>query len=178
MDYLFLLYILISVGIAIGGPYMLVQQERTLGAFLFFVGAVLIFVFYGLRWFQGDSLKMGPFKVTQWPPVINTCPDFLTLTKVGSGTSATRVCVDLIGVSRGGLMKVTNLQDVDVNATNKIFRLFDDLTGVARQNALCQECKDKGVTWEGVYDGVSCTGATYGSAAAAAAGTPGCPTTP
>lgn len=176
MDYLFLLYILVSVGIGIGGPYLLVQTERTLSAFLFFVGAVLILTFYGLRWFKGDSLKTPERKATQWPPVVNTCPDFLTLTTVGTGTAARRACVDLVGVSTGGLMKTTSLQQVNEDKAEYIFNLFDNLRGQERINRLCQECKDKGVTWEGVYDGVSCTGVTYGQAAAAAAAAAACPT--
>lgn len=174
MDYLFILYILVAVGIGVGGPYLLVQTERTLSAFLFFVGAILVLTFYGLRWFNGDSLKSPARKASQWPPVVNTCPDFLTLTTVGSGTAAKRVCVDLVGVSTGGLMKTTSADQVNANNNNFIFNLFEDLKGQTRINRLCQECKDKGVTWEGVYDGVSCTGTTYGGAAAAAEAAAAC----
>lgn len=168
MDYWLLLYILVAVGVGVGGPYMLVQSERTLAGFLFFVLAVLVFVFYGLRWFQGDSLKSPSRKATQWPPVVNTCPDFLTLTTIGTGPKPTRVCVDLIGVSTGGLMKTHSLDQIQsTNNQDHIFNLYDDLTGQTRINRLCQECREKGVTWEGVFDGVSCTGVTYGAEAAA-----------
>jgi hypothetical protein len=175
MDYLFLLYILVAVGIGIGGPYLLVQTDRTLAAFLFFVGAVLVLTFYGLRWFEGDSLKAPARKASQWPPVLNACPDFLTLTTTGTGTNARRVCVDLVGVSTGGLMKTNNLTQVNESNNNYIFNLHENLRGQARINRLCQECKEKGVTWEGVFDGVSCTGTTYGKGVTGANGEAICP---
>jgi hypothetical protein len=51
---------------------------------------LLIFIFFGIRWFkygvQGDPTpKSGP-----WPPVINVCPDYFTLVN--------GQCADLVGV--------------------------------------------------------------------------------
>jgi hypothetical protein len=150
MDYWYILYIFIAVGICLGGMVVLIQSQRTLGGFLFLVGAILIFVFYGLRWFSGDALRPTKFSSTTWPPVINMCPDFLSLYNTGNG----KACVDLIGVSNAGISKFVDPS----NASNPqyVFNLHSNLKGAARLKALCQECKDKKVTWEGIYDGLSC----------------------
>lgn len=156
MDFVFILYILFSIAVGIGGTMYLVQSERTLGGFLFFVGAVLIFTFYGLRWFSGDGLKVTRYESKSWPPFVNACPDFLTLTERTVGSKKEKVCVDMIGVSESAALQ--KLQDAsDLTNNNKIFPLHLEKSGAARLRALCNECKAKGVTWEGVYDGVACT---------------------
>lgn len=154
MDYWFILYILIAVGVCLGGMVVLIQSHRTLGGFLFVVGSVLIFVFYGLRWFSGDTLRPTKFSSTTWPPVINLCPDFLSLYDRGSAGKSDKICVDLIGVSNGGIQKFIDPS----NATNAnyVFNLYQDKSGSDRLKSLCQECSTKKVTWEGIFDGVTC----------------------
>ncbi len=157
MDFVLILYILFSLVIGLGGTYYLVDSQRTLAGFLYFVGSLLILTFYGLRWFTGDALKVSKYDTKSWPPFVNACPDFLSTyerTKPGSSTKE-KVCVDLIGVSEGGIQKLTDPANV-VN-DNYIFNLHLDKTGPERIKALCNECKIKKVSWEGVYDGVACT---------------------
>ncbi len=79
MDFLFILYILFSLVSGLGGTYYLIQSERTLAGFLYFVGAALVLTFYGLRWFTGDSLKVTRYDSGSWPPFVNMCPDFLSV---------------------------------------------------------------------------------------------------
>ena len=157
MDFVFILYILFSVVIGIGGTYYMVQTERTMGAFLYFVGAILILTFYGLRWFTGDALKVTRYESKSWPPVVNACPDFLSIYErtVAGTAKKEQICVDLIGVSEGGIQKLTD--PANVNNDNFVFKLHMNKKGPERIKALCQECKLKKVTWEGVYDGVACT---------------------
>ena len=70
-------------------------------------------------------------------------------------------CVDLIGGSKGsgGIEKFIDPRNQTDN--KYMFNLFQDKKGSDRLNALCQECKNKGVTWEGVYDGVSCQNPSF-----------------
>lgn len=159
MDYLFLLYVLLSVGLGLGGMVILIQSERTFGGFLFLIGAVLIFTFYGLRWFVGDAIKPNGYTSTTWPPNINMCPDFLSLFNRTVNGKQENVCVDMVGVSTGGIQKLLDPSQATNN--NFVFPLHEDLSGQARIDALCQECQTKKVTWEGVYDGVTCINATY-----------------
>ena len=154
MDYSFILYILVSVATIWGGTVVFIKSDRSLGGFLFVVGAILVFVYYGLRWFSGISLKATQVNYKSWPPIINLCPDFLTMHKRVVGGRTENVCVDLVGVSNGGIQR---LQDPNnVTNDNFVFRLYENLTGPTRIRRLCQECKNKKVTWEGVFDGANC----------------------
>ena len=154
MDYLFILYIFLSVAIIWGGAVGLIQSDRSIGGFLFVIGAILVLVYYGLRWFSGVSLKATQINITSWPPVINLCPDFLTMHTRVVGGKKESICVDLVGVSNGGIQKLVDANNASND--NFIFRLFQNLTGAARIKRLCQECKVKKVTWEGVFDGANC----------------------
>lgn len=158
MDFVFILYILFSLVSGLGGTYYLIQSERTLAGFLYFIGAALVLTFYGLRWFSGDSLKVTRYESKSWPPFVNMCPDFLSVYErpVAGSNRKEKVCVDLIGVSENGIQKLTDPANVANN--NYVFRLFLEKKGKDRMNALCRECKEKKVTWEGVYDGIACTG--------------------
>jgi hypothetical protein len=157
MDFPLILYILFSIAVGLGGTYYLIQAERTLAGFLYFVGAVLLLTFYGLRWFQSDALKVNRFDSKTWPPVVNVCPDFLSVYErpIAGSSKKEKICVDLIGVSEGGIQKLVD--PANVSNENFVFKLHMDKKGPDRMRALCQECRLKKVTWEGVYDGVSCT---------------------
>jgi hypothetical protein len=122
------------------------------------IGAILVFVYYGLRWFSGVSLKATQVNYKTWPPIVNMCPDFLTMHKRTIGGRTENVCVDLTGVSNGGMQKLTDPNNVMND--NFVFRLYENLQGSTRIRRLCRECRDKRVTWEGVFDGVGCTAAS------------------
>ena len=156
MDFVFILYILFSLVAGLGGTYYLIQSERTLAGFLYFVGAALVLTFYGLRWFTGDSLKTTRYESKNWPPFVNACPDFLSVyeRRVAGSNKKEQICVDLIGVAEGGIQKLTD--PTQATNDNFVFKLHNNKKGAARIRALCQECKLKKVTWEGVYDGVAC----------------------
>jgi hypothetical protein len=158
MDYLFILYIFLSVAIVWGGAVGFIQADLKIGGFLFVIGSILVLVYYGLRWFSGVNLKATQISTTSWPPVINLCPDFLTLHKRVIGGKTESICVDLVGVSNGGIQKLVDANNASNN--NFVFNLFQNLTGVNRIKRLCQECKEKKVTWEGVFDGANCVADT------------------
>jgi hypothetical protein len=155
MDFSLILYILFSLVIGVAGTVQLIQGDRTLAGFLFFVGAILVLTFYGLRWFTANTLNTSRYDSKSWPPVMNTCPDFLTLAERTVSGRKERVCVNTLGVSESGALP-RFIDTTDINNNANVFRLFDTLTGNARIQALCQECKDKKVTWEGIFDGVAC----------------------
>jgi hypothetical protein len=154
MDYPFILYIFVAVATIWGGAVAFIQSERSIGGFLFVIGAILVFVYYGLRWFSGVSLKATQVNYKTWPPIVNMCPDFLTMHKRTIGGRTENVCVDLTGVSNGGMQKLTDPNNVMND--NFVFRLYENLQGSTRIRRLCRECRDKRVTWEGVFDGANC----------------------
>lgn len=56
---------------------MLYNRGQQIGAMALLVLLILVFLYYGLRWFPGGNLNgTKPSKVA-WPPIVNVCPDFM-----------------------------------------------------------------------------------------------------
>jgi hypothetical protein len=150
-----LLYILFCIGVGFGGIMYLFQSGRMISAGIFFIGAVLVFILFGLRWFVYDKPQ---FASNSWPPQINTCPDFLTYLNL----NGKNVCIDTIGVSTNpqGLKLWTYGATPPTNPPVEASYYFDLTTTKSRAQDIlaeyCQRCLDLGVTWEGVCDGESC----------------------
>ena len=166
-------YVVFCLAFVVGGiTRLLPMGPKTI---IFAVGSVLIFYFFYQRWF-GSAGVMN----TSWPPVINTCPDYLTYMPTLPGV-ATGGCIDMIGISNnGGLIPVndTDMSSQSALTSNKVFPYTStDVTGArdaSSLNAICQQCAMMGLTWEGVYDGDSCMAAST-LKARTAAGSGNCP---
>lgn len=164
--------------IGLGGTNYLYKSGRLLSAVIFLVGSILIFVFYGTRWFEGASALN---KTVEWPPVVNTCPDYLTFYKRSAGGSTTQnTCIDLIGVSKkpGVLSTWGNNYTVDSPPSSDSYYFNLDVGEAdvyARKQKLCQMAIAAGLQWEGITDGEVCTfpGATP-TAAGTSEATPKC----
>jgi hypothetical protein len=153
MNFWFLVYIFaISTGI-IGGTYAVYQSNRPITSFIYFGGVLAAAIIFGLRWFRTDG-SLNEQTITEWPPVINVCPDFLSLSKIDGKV----VCIDTIGVApRGGLQKNTG----DAKGDMTFFDLQTSMSDKeARRKKLCEQCQKMTLTWEGVYDGTQCVGGT------------------
>lgn len=149
MDYRFLFYCFLSVVFITGGAFYLYSTHQEVTAAVYFLGATVATIFFGFRWFtsSGDlhSIK------TSWPPVINYCPDLLTLATVNDE----QVCIDTVGISQSGAMSTSDGSQV---SEAYIFHLFLNQTGKTRVKSLCDQASSKEVTWEGVWDGSVCVG--------------------
>jgi hypothetical protein len=78
MDFTLIAYILICV--VVGGMFVsnLYKREQSKAAMITLVLLILIFTFYGLRWFKDGALKGSTSDPkAPWPPIVNMCPDFL-----------------------------------------------------------------------------------------------------
>lgn len=158
---MFNIYLLIFIVLAIltimGGSFSLNKGGNTIGAILFLIGSIIIFIVYGLKWFSpGSTFSETP---VSWPPQINTCPDYLVLYNrtMPDGTTQNS-CIDLIGVSKNGSLKVFP-KDANPPPTGAdyYFSLQTQSTDpVAKNTELCQRAISFGLTWEGVTDGESC----------------------
>jgi hypothetical protein len=154
MDYSFIAYIFLAIVIGLGTFTKLSNTSRLWAAILSLILFILIFVFYGMRWFRGTS---SIFTYTgSWPPVINMCPDYLVYSKSSPIGGA---CIDMIGVSTNGGLKVFTKED----ATNPPQDRAKYFPGVykpgmteAQLARLCQLTRQYGLTWEGIYNGGSC----------------------
>ena len=70
-----ILYIVVCIVTAATTVNFLYKRGQQTGAMILLVLLILIYVFYGLRWF-GNQNKEEPGSI-QWPPIVNMCPDFM-----------------------------------------------------------------------------------------------------
>ncbi len=77
MDFWLILYILLTVVFGGFSVSTLYKRGQNTGAILTVILLLLIFIFYGLRWFSGGELKGSQRNPGAWPPIVNMCPDFL-----------------------------------------------------------------------------------------------------
>ena len=115
MNYLFWLYVFASCIIISGSTFYFYSkgEEATAGIMLF--GIMITAIYFGNRWFRtsGQQLSKGI-----WPPVINYCPDFLTLNTINNE----QVCVDTIGITKlANMSKWTSPTQTD---EKYLFHLF------------------------------------------------------
>lgn len=167
------IYVIAAIVIEAGVVSYANSQGQYLLLAIFVPISLYIFIVYGIRWFSSD----GPYKKTStenWPPAINSCPDFLTSYTVSAGTTKITGCVDRIGISsNGGFRKVesSGLPTWTNPPTQPITASTTDSNGAASYSkfgffptqvmgetpaALCKRLADAGLTWEGVYDGQNC----------------------
>lgn len=105
LSYPFIMYILVSICLGLYTVKYMYTLNKQISAMIVLILLTLIFIFFGKRWFQHGQLKgssawtqanavaqsgsiasasqcgtsassAGP---TAWPPIINYCPDFMTI---------------------------------------------------------------------------------------------------
>ena len=155
MELSFIFYIF-SAFIVIPGTYFILSlQKMYVAGIIASIGLIILFILFGIQLYtvQGDYAA-SPAKMT-WPPSINTCPDFLSLYKI----NGIYHCVDTAGVStNAALTKFVPVNEAGTNQTptpQHLFNLFLSDTDDNRKKNIKTECINKGVTWEGVYDGIN-----------------------
>jgi hypothetical protein len=155
MDYSLILYALGATAIGLGGSYYLMTGGRLYSAIGFLLASIAVFVYFGLRWFEGMKLKSflrgGVDTKMPWPPQVNFCPDFMSLRQVGVGTAARYYCVDTMGVTGLPLFTKTSALETTGNNINNIL-LVKDRTAATYATTL-NAGRTLGITWEGIFDG-------------------------
>ena len=151
MTYLFLFYVFLICIVITGGSFVLFSSGQQITATMYMIGTIVGSIYFGLRWFN-TSGNLNSSAASEWSAPVNYCPDFLSLSKDSKGK---QVCIDTVGVSTGGM----DTTDGTAQSGRAVFNLsLDVTTASARSAALCEEAKSKGVTWEGVWNGTTCTG--------------------
>ena len=146
-----LIYVVFCLALVGVGCYQFVKVEMLIGAGMYGVGAIVLFIMFGLKWFvtENSLLSQTPVK---WPPVINTCPDYLTYYETTlSGTSTQKVCVDTLGISPT-LIKFNPKESN--NPPGCYFSLQTTTTDPKKE--LCERAMQYGLTWEGITNSESC----------------------
>ena len=156
LNYSYIAYIFLSIIITITAVSQLMQSGRQWSTIMVGIFFILIFIFFSSRWFS--SGKMKGYYTGIWPPLINTCPDYLVHYK----KSGKDTCIDLIGVNRsGGLLKCWVKGDTITNPPADDAKYFNYTYKPGMSNSqlqvLCDNAQKAGLTWEGITNGDSCT---------------------
>lgn len=147
MSYILLFYCFFSVVLATGGAFFFYSSGQQTTGMIYFVGAAVAAIFFGFRWFSSNAIAAA---AATWPPSVNYCPDLLSLATV----QGVQVCIDTVGVAQQGGMSTSNGSQTE---DKYVFRLFLEKAGLDRVKLLCEEAKQKQVTWEGVWNGSTCS---------------------
>ena len=151
------IFIVFAVLVIAGGSYQLYGMQMGFSTLIFFGGSLYVFIVYGNRWF-GPNGKFTNANPGSWPPIINTCPDYLTYyQRTKSNGQKEDTCIDLIGISNNnGLSKFDSTKG-DSNPDNAFFSLKTVSTDASKQKAeLCQKAITAGLYWEGITNGEGC----------------------
>ena len=142
-----IVYVIIACFVTIKYTYTLNQSGDAVTAFFFFIGATILFVLYGLRWFSKDQSMLSNSPVS-WPPTINTCPDYLTYYQLTNSGVKYDMCIDMIGVSRnGGITKFPNSTTPPPPDNSCYFPLKTASDEPTKKRAeLCQRAMTMGLT--------------------------------
>jgi hypothetical protein len=94
---------------------------------------------------------MSPY-ATEWPPIINTCPDYLVYFKNG----AQDTCIDLLGINQtGGMLRPWNEDDNPNNPPGDSSKYFPAVYKPGMTGDELKQLKDftstyPNLTWEGI----------------------------
>jgi hypothetical protein len=149
-------YIILSLVVVFGGSYYIFNvMQRQIAGILYFLASIILVYFYYVKWF------LVPLKNPEWPPYQSMCPDFLTPITPGYTTNdgvtsidpnAGIQCVDFVGVSQNGLLKVAD----PGNLTNQLNMPQYSIT--VKPSMTRDELKalldTYGLTWHGMFPDV------------------------
>lgn len=159
MDFALIVYIVFCVFVIGGGITYFSRMGLTIAAGLFGVGALLVFIFYGMRWFKGNALKSNA-AVSQgmWPPTVNPCPDYWTKSTDASGNI---VCSD----SKNYYRVTADTTDANFALTSPTgstpakLTIYNNSASVKKpisgDRLAAIFSGNTGLRWEGIFDGVS-----------------------
>lgn len=176
MNLYLILYGLVSLAVLLVGVSTLNGMGMSLGAGIYGVGALAILFIYGMRWFGSDKSILSNTPVP-WPPVMNTCPDFLTYYKRKKADGVIEeTCIDTIGVSKNGGIKPFPVGKSVPTDEKYYFSLKTTKSDVAGRNQeLCQRAIINGLTWEGITNGESCIRPDGKTTSPSSGSSSGCP---
>lgn len=148
-------YIIGSIVLVCYSAYFLFSKmNRPIAGLLVFLGAGMAALFYYVKWFVGTEKK----------PELNAglCPDFLTPVSPGAGpgnsnpaASKTIYCMDFVGVSRNGALKVADPNAVNTQVQDTTWYSLpinqSDIASTRGLNNLKSKVQAKGLTWVGLF---------------------------
>ena len=166
MELSFIFYLFASFIIIPGTFFLLVLFNKPTAGVIAAIGMLILFILFGIQFFNENGTYKQEVSTSykSWPPVINYCPDYLSLYKNGSEL----ICVDTVGVSKDSGIQLFNPNTTTVTTEGQSFHLYltaDSINAYKtdtnnagkpfdRKSILIEQCKNKKLTWEGVFDGL------------------------
>ena len=157
MELIFILYIFAAFIVIPGTFFILSLFNKFLAAGIASIGMLALFVLFGIQFFTSDGNSIQQTTPTKWPLTINYCPDYLSLLKLSDGSFT---CVDTVGVATGNTPLQYFNPNNSVNGTatpndqQKFSLQLQENDDNKRRELIINDCKAKGLTFEGVYDGL------------------------
>ena len=173
MDYWVILYSLVCIVVGGGFVAMLYNRGQQIGAMSLLVLLILVFLFYGLRWFPGGNLNgTKPSKVA-WPPIVNVCPDFMvSWTNKANGRVYCYDAANIYGLQAAATAPpLTSGLTIGTSSNQSAYLLKDPTQGAATSTLAAAPARwplasamstnsssvltntAKYLRWEGVWDG-------------------------
>lgn len=157
VNYSLVTYVIFASVMLISMLNLLYSSERIIAAVAILVLFILVFTFFGLRWFKYGINNSSMNKNSTYPPVINTCPDYMSLTTKSDGT--TKACIDTVGLGNGGAnSQITTWRTgtTPQTATSNYYFNYIYKPGMSKSeiDTLKTQAENKHLTWEGVTDGL------------------------
>ena len=158
MELSFILYIFAAFILIPGTFFVLSLFNRFLAAGIASIGVLVLFVLFGIQFFTIDGNYVQTTTPTKWPVSINYCPDYLSLLKLSSNSFT---CVDTVGVASGNtpLQKFnpnnSTVGNPTPNESQKFNLHLNESDDNKRREAIINECKSKGLTFEHIFDGLN-----------------------
>jgi hypothetical protein len=156
IDFSLILFVLFAFFVCSTAPSYFYREGKYMASFTSFIVFILIFVFFGMRWFSGAEL-VGPGAgyTGAWPPQISVCPDYLTYGEYTKNTQKVKGCYNATGFTIGD-MPSTSI--VPTAAGPSTFDYSYSPSATKQDKAtLCAQAKAKKISWEGITDSESCT---------------------
>ena len=162
LSFAFIAYILVSVCTGLYLIKYMYTLNKPISAMIVMILLILVFIFFGKRWFQygqlkgssgwvkmnagtsdqtsatlaaqcsGSGVSPGTIK-TSWPPVVNVCPDFMTLNSLNN-------CVDTNKLYSDGTftLSTTAAPSTQCSSITASFPKYLRWEGVVQQEGTCQ----------------------------------------
>lgn len=163
MELAFIFYLFAAFIITPATFFILTSFKMYIAAVIVSVALLIYFILFGLQIFtpEGKFNQPDDSSTMKFPPKISICPDMFTLYQEdGSGTNVRYFCVEMVGLggsSTSGIQTYypTNEANIQTTPTERMkFDLKVEIESDAeRKKQLVNVCRDKGITWEGIFDG-------------------------
>jgi len=155
VNYNLVAYVLFASVMIISMLNLLYRSERVIAAVAMLILFVLIFTFFGLRWFRYGITSNSMNANATYPPVINTCPDYMSLTTIKRNGIMidTKACIDTVGLGSGVTTWTTGTSDFSTPDSAHYFTyIYEPNMSKDQIKALKEQAIAKRLTWEGVTD--------------------------